>query len=202
MWEDGYSLNEAWFLLCDEELRSQYREAGRNPNLTASLREMMRDDVLSKIQYGQLKAVGYRTRPDLSHGPELIDRAVFTRRENVNWDEKLARGIGREYVEIRIFRPGELSQPETSPTVQPDPPASDEPARHEMGRPSTIPKLVAIIGELDRSGKFRGKLQKIQNDLVRDEARRRHPHLFLGDGQPAKSTIVKAFTRYRGQTPD
>lgn len=202
LWEDGIPLADAWFLMGEEELRDQYRDAGSNQHLTASLRKMMRGDVLTSLLHGIWRAVGYRTKPDLSDGPELIDRAVFARSENVNWDESAARGIGREYQEIRVCQPEQPSQPENNSDAPPSPPRTEQQTNPKMGRPSAIPKLIEIISDLDRRGEFQGKMQKEKDGLVGDEARRRYPEVFVRETHPAKSTIVQAFKKYRDEGSD
>jgi hypothetical protein len=120
-WEASDELDFAWFGFASEYEKEQYRNAKDRQRMDA-LSIMMKAELIAKILSEELYCFGLRTAPTLSEGPERIPSFLFvelTKKgpllENIDWDKSTLRSAGREYVQVRVFRPEEMENPDTAP---------------------------------------------------------------------------------------
>jgi hypothetical protein len=120
-WEASDELEFAWFGFASEYEKEQYRNAKDRQRMDA-LSIMMKAELIAKILSEELYCFGLRTAPTLSEGPERIPSFLFaelTKRgqllENIDWDKSTLRSAGREYVQVRVFRPQEMENPDAAP---------------------------------------------------------------------------------------
>ena len=120
-WEAADELDFAWFAYASEYEKEQYRNALDLDRMEA-LSIMMKAELIAKIFNEKLNCFGLRAAPNLSEGPERIPSYLFaelTKKgpllENIDLDKSTLRSAGREYVQVRVFRPQEMENPVTAP---------------------------------------------------------------------------------------
>jgi hypothetical protein len=181
LWADALSLKDAWWFHGPEEQKVQYREAGRNPQLTVYLEEMMRRDLIHRIHRGELFCLGVKTAPDLGDGPEILPRHLFATPE-IDWIKSTIRAFGWVYEGVRVVLPEQAREIERS---QPEPAI-------RRGRPPVSDKIREVVRDLKEAGQLDGLLRKEQENLARSRARERYPLSFPKETQPSRTTILEA----------
>lgn len=191
----------AWLRYGDNRQKELQRK-NRGDSASLAYQILMTGDIFARLYENKLKAYGFRISPTLSDGPVEIPSDVFEHHPiDLTEDNVSASGWTYERVRVVSIESQNNPKPESKAGRAPIERVNVKSVR-DMGRPSTIPKLIVIIEELDRLGKFHGKLQKEIYSLVRYEARRLHPETFPRETQPSKSTIRLAFDTYRSRAAD
>ncbi len=120
-WLNSEELDFAWFDFASEYEKDQYRNAGTEHRMEA-LSIMMKAELISKINSENLYCYGLRIAPTLSEGPERIPSFLFAELsnkgpllENIDWGKSTLRSAGREYVQVRVFRPQEMEHRDRVP---------------------------------------------------------------------------------------
>lgn len=105
-WRSAAPLGSAWFEYAPPELREQYRDAGRNEHLTATLKQLMEGEVHLKIADGELVALGIKTAPIPEDEARKIP-TVFFQAESIiiDWAMATVTGLARAYAEVRVCVP-------------------------------------------------------------------------------------------------
>jgi hypothetical protein len=117
-WLNSEELDFAWFDFASEYEKDQFRNAGTEHRMEA-LSIMMKAELIAKIHGEELYCYGLRAAPTLSDGPERIPSYLFVELrkmgpllENIDWGKSTLRSAGREYVQVRVFRPQEMEHPD------------------------------------------------------------------------------------------
>jgi hypothetical protein len=181
LWADALSLKEALWFYGPEEQKVQYRDAGRNPDLTVYLEETMRRDLIYRIYNGELLCLGVKVAPDLGDSPELLPRYLFATPE-IDWVKSSMRAFGRAYEGLRVLPAEQAREIEFSPPEQ----------APRQGRPPVLDKVREVVREAKEAGQLDGLSRKEQENLVRSRARQRYPLSFPKETQPSRTTILEA----------
>ena len=205
-WDDGYPLDQAWWVFAAAPERNQYRNAGSD-RLSDFYRDGMRRDLTGWICVGELIALGIQIAPIVNNDPEMIPRFIFAGTPDIDWDNSVIRAFGRIYEGVRVVSPdrlgGKTSRAEppreaetpiaTTPSRATEPPSKPEQKRR--GRPPVDEALDEVVRELAGAGRLRGMSRKEQEAEVRELARERHPSPFPKPTQPSRSKILEALKR-------
>jgi hypothetical protein len=185
LWRDyAVSLNEAQWLFGEPELKEQYRGAGHNEGLTASLKIFLRRDLLDSLARGKLLAIGVQVAPALGDGPELLPSFVFLQTE-VDWDRSTVAAFGRTFQTVKVVDPRYSRKLDVARTI------AGDALQKRLGRPPIGEELRAIVLELANRGELKGITRKQQEHRVRRLAQDRHPTRFPPP-RPSKTKILEA----------
>lgn len=102
-WRTADPLDFAWFEYAPSEMKERYRDAGRNPHLTATLKRLMEGEVQLKIGDGELVALGIQLEPSLEDSARAVPPVLFQADSTIiDWDKGIVRGLDRRFAEVRV----------------------------------------------------------------------------------------------------
>jgi hypothetical protein len=120
------NLSSAWIHYGSERQRRQQVERRGTPS-SLVIQELMMGDIFGMLASNQLRAMGYRTAPELSDGPIPIPNDVFEFDQKPHWQSDTASASGYAYERVRVL-PADSPEREIANAATPEAQAAIEAA--------------------------------------------------------------------------
>ena len=202
-WQTADPLNFAWFEYAPSEMKERYRDAGRNPHLTATLKRLMEGEVQQKIGDGELVALGIRLEPDWEDSAGKVPPVLFQANStSIDWDQGIVGGLDRRFAEVRVCRINIVAKEFPTPVV----PLNLEPqskARGRGGRRNLYPEARRVLEILYEDPRYRAMSAAAVLDVFNAKylALHRPPDGKLSPASlRALQNYVRAYRQERAQT--
>lgn len=190
-------LDFAWFEYAPAELKEQYREAGKNPSMTATLHRLMTGEVQLKIADRELVALGVQTAPIPQDYAREISPTFFQAASiQIDWSRATVTGLGQAFAEVRVCVPQTRHITASVEPVQTDEGAFlDEHADTlptKRGPKSAGGIIRRIYAELIETGDIPNtRTRKEAWVIVRARAMHEHPEEFPGERGLSYSSFAR-----------
>jgi hypothetical protein len=201
-WKAAYPLCEAWWLLCDEEQREEYRNSGDNEAKSAFLEKMIKAEVLDLVFYDKLVALGFLVSPLLENEPSEIPSTFFRHEyRQVDWEASVVEGPGRRYEQVALCRAAQPADANSAADANPDgaiAASSPSSSGTKRGRTPDTRFFEAATRVLMREqADFLEWMQGKQVQEICDIAARDNPGRYRNAARPGRSTVSRFVQKHR-----
>ena len=144
-WKAAYPLNDAWFLCASDDFQEQYRNAGSNAALTASLIVMMQKDLQFRIGNDEFIAIGIQIAPKHTSEPTIISDTFFgSDSAQIDFEQSKLSALNLQFMDVRVC----LYPIADNQELSIDKSTGETNQKRGGGRTSLYPEIRKILNEL------------------------------------------------------
>lgn len=181
-WKEAYPLDDAWFLCASDDFQEQYRNAGSNAALTASLIVMMQKDLQFRIGNDEFLAIGIQIAPEHTSEPTIMSNTLFeSGSAQIDFEQSKLSALNFEFMDVRVCKSANVKSigNEIFPKL-----------KSRMGRKRIDPLLAEALAILRSDDpNFKDKTQEKKIIAIQGKVAEQHPGQYPNGATPGKTTV-------------
>lgn len=181
-WKEAYPLDDAWFLCASDDFQEQYRNAGSNAALTASLIVMMQKELQLRIGNDEFLAIGIQIAPEHTSEPKIMSNTLFeSDSAQIDFEQSKLSALNFEFMDVRVCKTANVNSIENEIVRE---------LKSRMGRKRLDPLLAEALAILRSDDpNFDDKTQEKKIIAIQDKVAEQHSGQYPNGATPGKTTV-------------